>query len=331
MNPDILVSIVIPVFNVENYLVECLESVLSQSYSNCEILLIDDGSTDRSGAICDQYAALHTSVRSYHKSNGGLSDARNFGVSRSLGAYIAFVDGDDLIAPSYIETLLVATETSGCDIAAFDFCTPFIDGDRVPLRGYCDISNDLAYQVLSAKEYIDGLLRHFFDTGACCRIYSRQLLVNHPFPFGMVFEDAAVIYQMVHDIESVAIVPGQGLYAYRQRSGSIVHSMASEAMVESAIKIGRQVESDIRRWYGESDEAYASCGFSINRLVLLKTTSRDTAIQNRLWTEIRHYRHKLLLDRDAKLTKRLAALFSYFGLKPFLFMSSCVEILINRG
>ena len=103
---DNLISIIIPVYNVEKYLKKCINSVINQSHKNLEIILIDDGSTDKSGIILDEYAKIDERIKVYHKKNGGLSSARNYGIKRSNGNYICFIDSDDFISKYMIENLL---------------------------------------------------------------------------------------------------------------------------------------------------------------------------------------------------------------------------------
>ena len=110
---DPLVSIIVPVYNVKPYLNRCVDSLLGQSYQNMELLLVDDGSTDGSETLCDEYAAQDARVRVLHKKNGGLSDARNAGVDAAKGEYLSFVDGDDWVSPYYIENLYRALEQAG--------------------------------------------------------------------------------------------------------------------------------------------------------------------------------------------------------------------------
>ena len=112
---DPLVSIIVPVYNVKPYLNRCVDSLLGQSYQNMELLLVDDGSTDGSETLCDEYAAQDARVRVLHKKNGGLSDARNAGVDAAKGEYLSFVDGDDWVSPYYIENLYRALEQAGAD------------------------------------------------------------------------------------------------------------------------------------------------------------------------------------------------------------------------
>lgn len=321
-----LVSIVVPVYNVEVYLAECVESLLSQTYGNLEILLVDDGSTDTSGAMCDRYAAENSIVVAMHKSNGGLSDARNYGVERCGGDYVAFVDSDDYVSPVFIEALMNAVAEYGCSIAAFPFATPFDDSEPANLcHNLGDIGKAGQPKKLTAKGYIDMLLRRQCDTSAGLRVYSKELLLHHPFPLRMTFEDAATVYRIVHDAGSIAVVPATNLYAYRQRMGSIMNSGADKQMVESAIEIGRQVESDMKAWYPEGWISACSCGFSINRVALMRTTLEQKEYKAKLWAEMCHYRKGLLEDRAAKPVKRAAAALSYLGLEPFLALSRAFE------
>ena len=118
---DPLVSIIVPVYNVKPYLNRCVDSLLGQSYQNTELLLVDDGSTDGSETLCDEYAAQDARVRVLHKKNGGLSDARNAGVDAAAGEYLSFVDGDDWVSPYYIENLYRALEQAGADFSASCF------------------------------------------------------------------------------------------------------------------------------------------------------------------------------------------------------------------
>lgn len=165
------------------------------------------------------------------------------------------------------------------------------------------------------------LLRHECDTGAPFRVYPKELLLRHPFPSGVTFEDAATVYRIVHDVGSIALLPTAGLYAYRQRVGSIIHSGADRRMVESAIEIGRQVEGDMKGWYPDAWTAACSCGFSINRVALMRTTPKQEEYRKKLWGEMCHYRKGLLEDKGAKPVKRAAAVLSYLGLEPFLAFS----------
>ena len=128
-----LVSVIVPVYNVKPYLRECFDSICRQSYRNIEIILVDDGSTDGSGELCDVLAASDDRTTVLHKENGGLSDARNAGLRIAQGDWISFVDSDDYISPVFIEVLFNACRDTGCQISAVPFGKPFNDGDACPL------------------------------------------------------------------------------------------------------------------------------------------------------------------------------------------------------
>ena len=127
-----LVSVIIPVYNVEKYLERCVDSVLAQTYTNLEIILIDDGSTDTSGKICDEYAQKDARIRVLHKKNTGIADTRNIGLDISKGEYIAFVDSDDFVASIFIEVAMDAMLNEQCDLVALTDGIAFWDGEAEP-------------------------------------------------------------------------------------------------------------------------------------------------------------------------------------------------------
>lgn len=321
-----LVTIIVPVYNVKEYLEECFRSLVAQTYENIEILLVDDGSTDGSGALCDELASSDERATSLHKPNGGLSDARNYGVKRCHGEWVCFVDSDDYVSFAYVEALVNAVMNTGCPMAVFPFAAGFADGEAAGLcRNLEEIAAYGNVEIVTAKFYIDALLRHQCDTGAPFRLMRSETAVAHPFPAGLTFEDAATIYRIVHDEGEIALVPCNKLYGYRQRRGSITRSSASEAMVESAIEIGRQIERDMKSWYPQDWAAACSCGFSINRVALMRTSPDQHDYRNRLWAEMRHYRAGLLRDSASKPVKRAAAALAYLGMKPFMAASSAFD------
>ena len=134
------ISIIVPVYNCENYINKCIESILSQSYPYFELLLIDDGSTDKSGEICDKYKSIDSRIKVFHENNNGVSYARNLGISNSIGEYIAFVDSDDWVEPDYISSLI--TEASKADLIFF--------GSKFHYA-----HNDIKYYSLSCRSYTE--------------------------------------------------------------------------------------------------------------------------------------------------------------------------------
>lgn len=204
-----LVSIIVPVYNVAPYLGECLDSIVGQTYGNLEIIVVDDGSTDGSGSLCDEYAKRDGRIRVIHQPNRGLSAARNAGLDTAKGDYISFVDSDDAVSPVFIEALLSA----GADVAQCASCRSLVEFRRVGLHPVFDgLSN------LEASERMQ-----FDSTGDATvvwnKLYCRRLFEGIRFPEGKQHEDEFVTYKVLWNAHWVAVT-GVPLYYYRQRTTS---------------------------------------------------------------------------------------------------------------
>lgn len=179
------VSVVVPIYNVENYLEECIESILNQTYSNIEVILIDDGSTDGSGALCDEYKKKDKRIYVLHKKNGGLSDARNMGIDNAKGEYITFVDSDDIIARDMIEYLLCLLNTYKADMAVCQ--CDYVDENSKLIK---NISNVKKTCVSGIEECLKTLLVDSgLNTVAWGKIYKTDYFKNVRYPIGKYHED----------------------------------------------------------------------------------------------------------------------------------------------
>lgn len=219
------VSVVVPVYNVEDYLNYCVDSLLSQEYSNLEIILVDDGSTDRSPAICDSFLELDERVRVIHKANGGLSDARNVGLEASTGEYVSFVDSDDWVEPGFISTLLYAMLEHGKDIAVCG---------RYDRHGDLSKANFVASElmVLSKEEALrQYLLGCIIDVAAWDKLYSAELIREYAFPLGKISEDMFIMHH-VFEASNGCVHVSVPLYNYRHRDNSITTSRFSKKNME---------------------------------------------------------------------------------------------------
>lgn len=215
-----LVSIVIPVYNVEKYLIDCVESIRMQTYEELEILLIDDGSTDNSGKICDEYKEKDKRIKVVHKINGGLSDARNVGIEKATGEYIYFLDSDDMVPSSTIEKLLNACVKENSDISISGF-EKFLDGCMPQFQESVATQK---IQILDKTEAVRKmLLRDEIGHEAWGKLYKKSLWEMERFPKGKLYEDYATTYKIVCKCDSIAILR-ENLYWYRIRSGSIMKS-----------------------------------------------------------------------------------------------------------
>lgn len=217
---DDRISVIIPVYNVEKYLRECVDSVLTQTYTNLEIILIDDGSTDCSGEICDEYAGMDCRIRVIHQKNGGLSAARNTGLDVCTGQYISFVDSDDVVGAHFLETLYSALKAEHAQIAACNF-QRYLDG-----QDYGAEVPEKSRTCLSQKEAIWKLVRYDAETElgfmpvAWNKLYECSLFREVRYPVGKIHEDEFVIVPLLMQIQKMVKCEGT-FYFYRQRSDSI--------------------------------------------------------------------------------------------------------------
>ena len=218
-----LISVIVPVYNVERYLRRCVDSILAQTYENLEILLVDDGAVDSSGAICDEYAAKDARVQVIHKPNGGLSSARNAGLDRARGEYLAFVDSDDWIEPETYEYLLGLIRKYDVKLSYTGrYDVKEETGERTV--GLCPKTEE----TVSAREFVGRIfLWNDVDSAACDKLYHRSLFENYRYPEGKVCEDVPVTYQVVLKTDFVA-VGNRPMYNYYHRKGSITQSQVSE-------------------------------------------------------------------------------------------------------
>lgn len=207
------VSVVVPVYNVREYIDECLASIVNQTYSNLEILAVDDGSTDDSQQKIKAWREKDSRVFLVAKENGGLSDARNAGIAVATGDYIACIDGDDTIAPTMIEKLVNALEETDSEIAVCDMLYTYPDGTSKPSSG-----GDFTTTNIQENPSLIGK-----NNSACNKLYCASLFQEITFPKGKNYEDLATIPILFYNAKRVVKVD-EPLYFYRQRGGSISHS-----------------------------------------------------------------------------------------------------------
>ena len=219
MENNILVSIIIPVYNVRPYLAEALDSVLNQSYDNLEIIIIDDGSTDGSGELCDKYQKKDKRVRVIHQENRGISSTRNAGLEVMTGEVVAFLDSDDAYHPDYVRTMMTAMLRENADIVECKFTRHKTTG-KMSLKG-----SEKKEPTAKPGRYgrVDAL-RALADGGISVnvwnKLYRKSLWREIRFPDGHVYEDNETAYRII-DLCSLFYVLNQPLYQYRKRPGSI--------------------------------------------------------------------------------------------------------------
>lgn len=211
-----LISVIVPIYKVEKYLKQCIDSIIAQTYKNIEIILVDDGSPDCSGEICDEYAKKDERIKVIHKKNGGLSDARNKGISEATGEYIAFIDSDDYVEPCYLEKLYHAIRKTDIKIAQCN----------IQKVDESDISIEIIGDTIKSEKDGKTMIKELYDnkwenTVVWNKLYLKQLFDYIRFPVGKLHEDEYITYKVLYDVEKISIIP-ESLYFYRQRKESII-------------------------------------------------------------------------------------------------------------
>ncbi len=215
-----LISIIVPIYNVEKYIKRCIESIINQTYSNIEIILVDDGSPDNCGKICDEYVLKDKRIKVIHKKNGGLSSARNAGLEIALGKYISFIDSDDYISSYFIEKLYKTCKDKNCEITLCEY-------ERV----YSEIKKentiekkDSIIEVYDTKQMLNKLYStdYLITTVAWNKLYKRDILKNIRYPDGRLHEDEATTYKILYNAKKVAIIR-EKLYYYYYDENSIMN------------------------------------------------------------------------------------------------------------
>ena len=220
MNKSGLISVIIPVYKVENFIRKCVNSVISQTYSNIEIILVDDGSPDNCGKICDEYAKNDKRIKVIHKKNGGLSSARNAGLSIATGEFVMFVDSDDWISINTAEKMMKIMSEYNPDMIVFEYMSVFPDG-RIERK--TPIAEN--FQILNTKDAVELLIKDDQITNHVWRkFYKRKSLKENLFPVGKNYEDLFVSAELLLECDKIAYT-NEAYYYYYQNNFGIVKTV----------------------------------------------------------------------------------------------------------
>lgn len=233
-----LVSIIVPIYDVEKYLQACIDSILAQTYLHTEIILVDDGSPDLCGSICDKNAVLDGRIRVIHKENGGLSSARNAGLELATGRYIAFIDSDDTIHEKFVEVLVGLCEQYDCDIAQCNFLVLAEDSIRLPLNPLHRLAFYSGKQSVSRLCMAQDGVNYLVPWN---KIYRQELFREIRYPEGRIHEDEFVAHQILWKARKVAATD-QYLYYYLKRSGSIMGKKFSLKRLDCHVAFQERLE-----------------------------------------------------------------------------------------
>ena len=319
-----LVSVVVPIYNVEKYIKRCVDSIINQTYKNLDIILVDDESPDNCPGICEDYAKKDKRITVIHKQNGGLSDARNFGIKAAKGEFITFVDSDDFLSEECIETLLKNIKRYSSDISIGGHQVIYENGKLIKKYTEKEFDSD-SKGILDKILYDDGI-----DLSAWAKLYKRSLFKNIRYPVGRLYEDAATTYKLI-DLSNKVSVISKPVYYYVIRKDSITNVDFSPQKMDLIIST-KEMTSYVQEKYPELEKG---CNRRLMYAYLSTITqlSKSRIIDNKIKKELMDYvknnRKKVLIDKRAPKRDKIGILSLCFGFNFFRIVWNIYDK--NRG
>lgn len=316
-----LISVIVPVYNTVDYLERCVDSIRRQTWRNLEIILVDDGSTDNSGALAEKMALEDKRVRVFHKENGGSSSARNLGISQAKGDYIGFVDSDDYIEPEMYERLLAAALTE--DLLMVQISRDEIDEQGNRMEDVC-VPPEQA-ELWDCEQFMRELLLHKGDCSFCTKLIHASLLQEERFPEGELNEDFNLLVRLLPKVPAVAILPEQDYHVF-YRYGSNTRTRDKEAfpqvftdIVKNADRVYQIVEKEYPKLLPEA----MRFGLFQRLDYMLHIPISQMNQKNAFYIQVRDYlrKHRREISESPYLTKKN---------KQYLLLFSRVPVLARR-
>ena len=273
-----LISIIVPVYNTDGYLQKCLDSLTRQSYLNLEVIVVDDGSTDKSGEVCDEYAKKYKRIKVFHKKNGGLSSARNYGIKKAKGELICLVDGDDYVRKDFVKKMVEAVSREDIDIVV------------------CGYNNEISEnKVLTGEKVAIELLtkQNNMEIVAWNKIYRKQLFDDISYPEGKNYEDNLTTYKLLSKAKKVAYL-GESLYVYVERPKSIMQSSKKEEKLLSRELAAKEA---MEYFVGQKD----LCAAAEISMLTAKLAFVDFAVSGEVNKKYLDYGMRWVRDNKSKL------------------------------
>lgn len=315
-----LITVIVPVYNVEKYIDKCITSIICQDYTNLEIILVDDGATDLSGQICDNYAKDDNRIKVIHKTNGGLSDARNVAIDIMTGEYVVFIDSDDYIEKNYISYLyyLIIKYKAQISICNFKYVT---EAGTSINKAY---DSGMEKELSQRDAILELLCGKEINTSASMKLYKSDLFSDIRYPKGKLYEDISTTYKTF--LKSDKIVYGDmSLYIYLCRDGSITKQTFSNKRMD-AIENLKEMCYDIENAYPQFKEYCKSRLFSqyISVYLVLKKSRFSIELEKQLFDEIRKMKSCVKCNRKEKVY----GVISGIGKLPFdicIVLENCIQ------
>jgi glycosyltransferase involved in cell wall biosynthesis len=320
---DDLITVIIPVYNVKKYLKRCVNGVLAQTYKNLEVILVDDGSTDGCAELCDELFKTDKRVVVFHKQNGGLSSARNYGVRAANGKYITFVDSDDTIDEDYVETLYNTIRKYNVKLAICSHRV-FYEGHKTAVdMGTGETGKIDSKTVIQRLLYADGI-----DTSSWAKMYTKDILVAHPFPEGRNFEDAATTYLYLDSVKYIGL-NSVAKYNYYVRRMSISQKpftkMKMDLITATQEMHDYVVEKYPKMKLGAERRLMYAYLSTLRQIALSPETPDSIECLPVVWHYIKTHRNDVLRNSNIPERDRKALLSTKFGYKMFRFSLNVYE------
>lgn len=276
------ISIIVPIYNIEEYVSRCIDSILKQTYSNLDIVLVDDGSTDNCSNICDEYAKKDNRIRVFHKENGGLSDARNFGIKYAKGKYISFIDGDDFVAEDFIYTLYQNLIKYNADISV---CGYSIYNNGI-INKFEKNNQDYIIE-LKPKYAIKYMLDNNFAFRHCTwnKLYKIELFKNISFPYKRIYEDVGTTYKLICKSKKV-VYDSSSKYYYVKNYNSITNTHIFDKKELDRIEMSNQMCDYCVKKYNKDIslkhllEKFRSCQYIYCLDIMIRNNKYDKSYVN---------------------------------------------------
>lgn len=303
---NLLITVVVPVYNVEPYLNRCLDSILSQTYKNIEVILIDDGSNDGSEDICDEYETKFSVIRVFHKANGGLSDARNRGIKEARGAYITFVDSDDFITCDYVEYLHSLIISYNADISICNYIVTY--NNEIVLNK----KNNIVYYEDSLHALSGMLYQKTFSPSAYGKLFKVILFNEVYFPLGKLYEDIGTIFEII--CKANKIVYGKSAkYGYFYRQTGIVRSQFSIKKMDYVYNMNEIVCQTVENYPQLYNAALSRYLWGCVH-ILVQFSCKEIKENNKeyifLKSELKKYCNIVFKDKEVRLKNKLVLFFA---------------------
>lgn len=306
---DKKISVIVPVYNGESYLASCLDSILSQSYKNVEVIVINDGSTDFSLKIAETYSEKDNRVTVYSHENSGLSEARNRGIEVATGDYIAFVDSDDILLPEALELLLNELIKNAADIAEGKTIRGKIQGEH-------KLKPHIEKHIYSSEEALSNMLyQKRLLPSVCGKLFIKELFNELKFEKGILYEDLNIIYKVFEKCNKIVWID-YPVYFYREAEGSILNNWKLERL--DVLKVTEKIENYITEQYPDLINAAKNRRLSANfNMFALCSKHGEYAQARNCWEVIKAHRKSSLFNRNVRIKNKGGILLSYLGRNIF--------------